>query len=430
MSGVDVGEEYPDSEGQQCSTSAVPVSQGKVSTGPVSLHNEQNVMTKAQHVVDPDVAVQNADSTNQDICKSAFHCEQSTATEADNNTSSEDDSLLICSETIDSGGSFVDNSTTLQYYQGVGNNTSIKNSVMQVEQVLDETQPSLSGTNVGLVDTVCDSDLHTLELQKEVAFEQGDMFTVVKPVENVTVERLDGSGVICDALDNTLSHHPGTELLDANEHEKVYEAELDSAIHSDKENVILEDREQQQAAKDESLSHPMENALKVIASFVESMEGGSLGREEINHATDFPAQDTLSDLQSTDCVPFENSKSCNERLDVNCEKNSVPDNQDITSGSADSTQEQESDCNVILRYQEENWDTTSDANIDILSTSTSSCSSTPECLDLTEKEIKALETAANVRTSGRKRKPPWSLDVSPSRQVSGWVRGALRCVYC
>uniref|UniRef100_A0A6P8HNP5 BRCA2-interacting transcriptional repressor EMSY-like n=1 Tax=Actinia tenebrosa TaxID=6105 RepID=A0A6P8HNP5_ACTTE len=44
---------------------------------------------------------------------------------------------------------------------------------------------------------------------------------------------------------------------------------------------------------------------------------------------------------------------------------------------------------------------------------------------LTESERLALEAIANVRTSGRKRKPPTILSLSPPRQTSGWIRGAL-----
>lgn len=47
---------------------------------------------------------------------------------------------------------------------------------------------------------------------------------------------------------------------------------------------------------------------------------------------------------------------------------------------------------------------------------------------LTESERLALEAIANVRTSGRKRKPPSILTLSPPRQTSGWIRGALRYV--
>ena len=83
---------------------------------------------------------------------------------------------------------------------------------------------------------------------------------------------------------------------------------------------------------------------------------------------------------------------------------------------------------VLSQSEDDSWDV-SDAPIDVLSTSTSSSNSILEStLELTEKEMKALEAFGSVRTSGRKRKPPSSLDVSPPRQISGWVRGALRFV--
>jgi hypothetical protein len=56
---------------------------------------------------------------------------------------------------------------------------------------------------------------------------------------------------------------------------------------------------------------------------------------------------------------------------------------------------------------------------------TQSCSSAADGQDLTESEKLAL-AIANVRTSGRKRKPPTILTLSPPRQTSGWIRGALR----
>ncbi|KAJ7351015.1 hypothetical protein OS493_037195 [Desmophyllum pertusum] len=79
---------------------------------------------------------------------------------------------------------------------------------------------------------------------------------------------------------------------------------------------------------------------------------------------------------------------------------------------------------ILSRFEEESWDI-SDTPIDVLSTSTSSSNSATDCSELTEKEIRALEAFGNVRTSGRKRKPPSSLDVSPPRQISGWIRSAL-----
>ena len=67
-----------------------------------------------------------------------------------------------------------------------------------------------------------------------------------------------------------------------------------------------------------------------------------------------------------------------------------------------------------------------DVNVDILSIGSASSSNDSMDKEMTDKERKALEAIANVRTSGRKRKAPLALDVSPPRPGAGWIRSAVR----
>ena len=69
-----------------------------------------------------------------------------------------------------------------------------------------------------------------------------------------------------------------------------------------------------------------------------------------------------------------------------------------------------------------------DVNVDILSVGSSGSSNDSTDKEMTDRERKALEAIASVRTSGRKRKAPMALDVSPPRPTAGWIRSALRLV--
>lgn len=361
--------------------------------------------------------------------------EQSCATECDNNTSSEDDSLLMCSETIDSAGcNITEPPSAMDFFKTMAESTPVKDLA---EHGTDETPQTLLDTvetaldPVSLQDVeVSVSDLDSLDAQKDATNEtetsEKHPSSAKESIENVTVERLDVSSEISDLVGDNSSEHIYSESLLIDEKDKNYKADMDSDLQSSLQGVPEDDRNVVTAGSDDGL--PVENALQIIESFVESMEGSSAGKPEEaklgandNEPFELPSG-LLGSIQSSS----QESSDLPEVLTSEV-KGKVMTDYATAVTDTDKTVIEGQTSSILSRFEDESWDI-SDTPIDVLSTSTSSSNSATECTELTEKEIRALEAFGNVRTSGRKRKPPSSLDVSPPRQVSGWVRGALRCV--
>lgn len=361
--------------------------------------------------------------------------EQSCATECDNNTSSEDDSLLMCSETIDSAGcNITEPPSAMDFFKTMAESTPVKDLA---EHGADETPQTLLDTvetaldPVSLQDVeVSVSDLDSLDAQKDATNEtetsEKHPSSAKESIENVTVERLDVSSEISDLVGDNSSEHIYSESLLMDEKDKNYKADMDSDLQSSLQGVPEDDRNVVIAGSDDGL--PVENALQIIESFVESMEGSSAGKPEEaklgandNEPFELPSG-FLGSIQSSS----QESSDLPEVLTSEV-KGKVMTDYATAVTDTDKTVIEGQTSSILSRFEDESWDI-SDTPIDVLSTSTSSSNSATECTELTEKEIRALEAFGNVRTSGRKRKPPSSLDVSPPRQVSGWVRGALRCV--
>lgn len=359
--------------------------------------------------------------------------EQSCVTECDNNTSSEDDSLLMCSETIDSAGcNIIEAPSAMDFFKSIAESTPVKNPV---EPSTDETPQTLLDTleetldPVSLQDVeVSVSDLDSLEVHKEATNEtdtsEKHLASAKESIENVTVERLDVSSQISDLVRDNSSEHIYSESLHMDEKDKNYKDNMDSDLQSSLQGVPEDDPNVVMASSDDGL--PVENALQIIESFVESMEGSTAGTSE------------EAKLAVNDNVPFElpsgllgsiqsSSQERSEVLTPEMKGKVMTDPVRAMTDTDKTVIEGQQSSGILSRFEDDSWDI-SDTPIDVLSTSTSSSNSATECPELTEKEIRALEAFGNVRTSGRKRKPPSSLDVSPPRQVSGWVRGALRYV--
>jgi len=363
--------------------------------------------------------------------------EQSCVTECDNNTSSEDDSLLMCSETIDSAGcNIIEAPSAMDFFKGMAESTPVKDPV---EHSTDETPQTLLDSVEAALDPVSlqdvevsVSDLDSLEKQKDATSEtetsEKHLLSVKESIENVTVERLDVSSEISDMVRNDSPEHIYSESLHMDERDKTYKVDMDSDLQSSLQGVPQDDPNVVIASSDDGL--PVENALQIIESFVESMEGSTAGTSE---ETTLAANDNEPfELPSVLLGPIQSSSQ--ERSDLPEVLTSEMKGKVMTDHVAGATDtdkltviEGQQSSGILSRFEDESWDIC-DTPIDVLSTSTSSSNSATECTELTEKEIRALEAFGNVRTSGRKRKPPSSLDVSPPRQVSGWVRGALRCV--
>lgn len=352
--------------------------------------------------------------------------EQSSAAECDNNTSSEDDSLLMCSETIDSGCNITEVPSAMDFFTNVVESTPIKDqaehdatqmpqtvleSAEECETVLDplslqDIELSVSDLDT---DTATQKDLtskaQSCETQPEAAPES---------IENVTVQRLDVSSEISDIVDSGLSEDISPESLHMADHEdeKIDKPDPESELCSSLGSAHYGDQNVVEKGGDDGL--PVENALQIIESFVESMEASSEAEETKHSSNDSPAGFLQSSSLESSALP---ELLTTEKGNANTEQ--------MTNATDDKSLGEGQNLNILPKFEEESWDV-SDTPIDVLSTSTSSSNSATESFELTEKEIKALEAFGNIRTSGRKRKPPTSLDVSPPRQISGWVRGALR----
>lgn len=359
---------------------------------------------------------------------------QSSVTECDNNTSSEDDSLLMCSETIDSAGcSITETPSAMVFFKGMAESTPVKD---QTEHSTDEIPQTVLGTVESVLDPVSLQDvevsvsnLDSLEAQKDAnsETEASDKHSpsAKESIENVTVERLDVSSGISDLVGDNLSQNIYSESLHVDEEEKNYTADMDSDLQSSLQGVAKNDQNVVIAGGEDGL--PVDNALQIIESFVESMEGSSVGKSDEAEllANDNQPFELPSELLGT--IQSSSQSSVLPQVPALEVKGKVMTDHATVVTDSDKTLVEGQTSSILSRFDDESWDI-SDTPIDVLSTSTSSSNSATECTELTEKEIKALEAFGNVRTSGRKRKPPTSLDVSPSRQVSGWVRGALRYV--
>ena len=362
--------------------------------------------------------------------------EQSCVTECDNNTSSEDDSLLMCSETIDSAGcNVIETPSAIDFFKSMAESTPVKDPV---EHSTDETPQTLLDTLEATLDPVSlqdvevsVSDLDSLEVHKDATNEtdssEKHLASAKESIENVTVERLDVSSEISDLVSDNSSEHIYSESLHMDEKDKNYKVNLDPDLQSSLQGVPEDDPNVVMASSDDGL--PVENALQIIESFVESMEGSTTGTSEEaklaandNEPFELPSG-LLGSIQSSSQERSELPEVLTSEMKGKVMTDPVP----AMTDSDKTVIEGQQSSGILSRFEDDSWDI-SDTPIDVLSTSTSSSNSATECPELTEKEIRALEAFGNVRTSGRKRKPPSSLDVSPPRQVSGWVRGALRCV--
>ena len=365
--------------------------------------------------------------------------EQSCATECDNNTSSEDDSLLMCSETIDSAGcNIIEAPSAMDFFKSVAESTPLKDPV---EHDPDETPQTLQDSVEAVLDPVSlqdvevsVSDLDSLEAQKDATGEtetsEKRLSSAKESLENVTVVRLDVSSQISDLVRDNSSEHIYSESLHMDEKDKNHKVDMDSDLQSSLQGVAEDDANVVIASSDDGL--PVENALQIIESFVESMEGSTAGTSEetklaVNDSEPFELPSgLLGSIQSSS----QERSDLPEVLTSEMKGKVMTDHVAAAATDIEKTViEGQQSSGILSRFEDESWDI-SDTPIDVLSTSTSSSNSATDCTELTEKEIRALEAFGNVRTSGRKRKPPSSLDVSPPRQVSGWVRGALRCVVC
>jgi len=364
--------------------------------------------------------------------------EQSSVAECDNNTSSEDDSLLMCSETIDSGCSITEAPSALEFFTSLAESTPVKDPAElggdQIPQTM--SQSTREHETVSVLDplslqdievSVSDSNTEN-ESQKglisDTKLGENQPEIVVDCTENVTVQRLDVAGEISDIVGGGLSEHIYSEPLVTAGHdeEKPHNSDVDSedlcssleSAHCDDQNLVVKGDEDGSAVENAGL--PVENALQIIESFVESMEANRGGKSEETKlsSNDLPPGLLPSSISESAALPeviiSDKGNEFSEQITFETETDKNP-------GEGQSS-------NILPRFEEDCWDV-SDTPIDVLSTSTSSSNSASESTELTEKEIKALEAIGNIRTSGRKRKPPTSLDVSPPRQVSGWVRGAL-----
>lgn len=368
--------------------------------------------------------------------------EPSCVPEGDNNTSSEDDSLLMCSETIDNSCSTTEAPTAVDFFTSVAESTPIKdqaeNNAVELSQTLDSTEEDEATHKTGLGPLslqdveVSVSDLDTEKGGQKDLFIEADSCenhteAFAESIENVTVQRLDVSGEISDIAVGGLSEKIYAESGVADlEEEKDHRQEEDSdqslslgETHCHDKSVSVKDVEDGLPVENPGL--PVQNALQIIESFVESMEASSGGQVDDSQlpSNNFSLGFAQSSSLQNSSLP-EVPGSTSEKGNVICEQ---------LTAIADTVKslEEGQNSNLLTKFEEENWDS-SDPPIDVLSTSTSSSNSASESIELTEKEIKALEAFGSIRTSGRKRKPPTSLDVSPPRQVSGWVRGALRYV--
>lgn len=388
------------------------------------------------HLGDAHLLTDSSELPAATITRPAVLSEQSGTAECDHNTSSEDDSILMCSETIDSAGcSVTEAPSAMDFFPGMAESTPIKH---QTEHSTEEIPQTVLGTEeagldpVSLQDVeVSVSDLDPLEVQKDTTSEtdttEKHPSSAEESIENVTVQRLDVSSGISDLVDDNLSQNIYSESLHMVEEERNYKTDVDTDIQSSLQGVAEDDQNVFIASGEDGL--PMENALQVIESFVESMEGSSVGKSDEeklltndNQPFELPAE-LLGKLQSSS----QESTDLPEVPTSEVKENVIITDQTDVVTDSDKTLVERQSSSDLSRCEDENWDV-SDTPIDVLSTSTSSSNSATELPELTEKEIKALEAFGNIRTSGRKRKPPSSLDVSPPRQVSGWVRGALRYV--
>ena len=406
-----------------------------------SLHstNRDNVVAET-HGADLTEAHSLAESSELPAASSSrqpLRNEQSCVTECDNNTSSEDDSLLMCSETIDSAGcNIIEAPSAMDFFKNVVESTPVRGPV---EHGTDETPQTLLDPVEATVDPVSlqdvevsVSDFDSLEAQKDATGEtetsEKRLSSAKESIENVTVERLVVPSEVSDLVRDNSPEHIYSESLHMDEKDKTCKVDTDSDLQSSLQGVPQDDPNVVIASSDDGL--PVENALQIIESFVESMEGSTAGTSEEtklaaneNEPFEMPSE-LLRSIQS----------SSQERSDLPEVLTSEMKGKVMTDHVAAATDtdklaviEGQQSSGILSRFEDDSWDIC-DTPIDVLSTSTSSSNSATECTELTEKEIRALEAFGNVRTSGRKRKPPSSLDVSPPRQVSGWVRGALRCV--
>lgn len=346
--------------------------------------------------------------------------DQNPITECDNNTSSEDDSLLMCSETIDSNCGITEVPTAIDFFPTIAESTPVKGQSDEgvhsalsssKEQETNDDPLSLQDTGVSLAELITkDPDQEDLDSKTNPCDNQ--LVTGTESIENVMVQRLDATSEITEIVAGSVPENLYPESLhDEEPLEPVLDVGLSSSLQSprfDDQNVKVNCGEELVA----NTGLPVDNALHIIESFVESMEANSGEKCEPN----LPGEDLqIGHLQS----------SCTENLplpDVGTVGNENEKSEQIITGTETDKDHNESQPSTSFpRFDEENWD----GPIDVLSTSTSSSNSASESTDLTEKEIRALEAFGNIRTSGRKRKPPSSLDTSPQRQVSGWVRGAL-----
>ena len=332
---------------------------------------------------------------------------EQSSSEVDNNTSSEDDSLLLCSETIDSNSGLRGLSPVLESYEA--KTTGLTESI--------------------LVKTASQQVLPLSDLGHETGEKEKSLGSSVQ-IESEVPSILSYDGIQNESLSFHAAHgvlqHPSClakthelDLRPSQEDKEVERAFSAASIEGRPSCSQISSTDlcggNEGAGNKETLSRVLPvlpvlaGATHVIENFAQSM-------------SDTKKEENIQKVESRE----EDTERAEEEQILRSGSVCSESSSDVSTGelivTGDASELHDSQSSQQFAFSESFWDT-HDTNVDILSTTTSSSGSPSNSFE--NKDLME-NAAANVRTSGRKRKPPTTLDLSPSRQVSSWVRGALR----
>ena len=329
-------------------------------------------------------------------------------TEADNNTSSEDDSLLLCSETIDSTPALPNLSPTPEVFKST---QAADGKPIPIQATGEAAFPDIS------IDTPADrgSGASSVSSELEIAAPSKDGVHVQSDSSSLSPNVVPGS--IEQPSFSAKVHNPEVQSsLEDKEVERTFfevcredsprlsPDEISSATPT---SDTVENREDKGASG--SLPNLMDENLSPDSSF--KTVYNTAGVDHVSHKGVFSSGDaqTTEDeqaLRSTSVCSGSSSGTSTGEVNVMGEETSL--------SCSHSSQ--------LDSLQEGLWH-----DLDKSGDSSSATASTPSVSSISPENRDTSE--ASVRTSGRKRKPPTMAETSPSRQVNSWVRGALRSAF-
>lgn len=379
-------------------------------------------------------------------------------TKTDNNTSSEDDSLLVCSETIDSGAGLHEVSPQEEIPEATPDEVLAMSTPLKQSQHLNVTDnkeegnfealPSVAVTktppplpeNPKVVVEVLDAlDTKPKQLNAKDKIEEDEtknennqdmLFENSTNLEEHKDFDKTGNGQDYDAVNSFLEIFSHDQVKDRGETTTndscvdEMNTKGDNDTKDEKTKINTNTEKQSLHSTDENMKTTLPDLSAGSSSILSAFDFLDTGKNNVDTKSTSELQPSNVVQKDTNMIPQDLSENTSTGSGLNVQSLKEFAQKTIEESNSNSCTHIPQNTNILENNSSQMSNTISTSlslsNNEALATSSSGGQ------ELSESEKLALEAIANVRTSSRKRKPPTVLTLSPPRQTSGWVRGALR----